>query len=105
MQFSGVNWQAFGPVLAALLVFGLFYSLLVRWMAKKGVEGQTAWMVVIGVVVTGIGFAVIVGLEMALVMAVCFAASGFFMVIEYVSRVEAARRKDHEQAQKQSKDL
>lgn len=103
-QFSDVNWLTFGLVLAALFLFGCLYAALVRFMAKRGSDGQTAWMVVVGVAVTLFGGVFVVGLWHALVMLALFAASGLPMVVEYVHRVEAARRADHEQAKRQSKD-
>lgn len=104
MQFSGVNWLTFGFVLAVLFLFGCFYAVLVRFMAKRGADGQTAWMVVGGVAATLFGGVFVVGLWNALLMLACFAASGLPMVIEYVWRYESARRADHEQAKRHSKD-
>ena len=105
MQFSGVNWLTFGAVLAGLLLFGCLYAGLVRFMARRGAEGQTAWLVVVGVAVTGSAAGFVISVENSLLLAACFVASGLPMVVEYVSRVEAERRADHEQAKKQSKDL
>lgn len=104
MQFSGINWPTFGLVLAALFLFGCLYAALVRFMAKRGADGQTAWMVVVGVAVTLFGGVFVIGLENTVLTVALFAASGLPMVVEYVHRVEAARRADHEQAKKQSKD-
>ena len=105
MQFSDVNWLTFGFVLAGLVLFGCFYAALVRFMAKRGADGQTAWMVVGGVAITLCGSIFIVGLQAALLMLACFAASGLPMVVEYVWRYESARRADHEQAKRHSKDV
>ena len=104
MQFSDVNWLTFGLVLAGLVLFGCLYAALVRFMAHRGADGQTAWMVVGGVAITLCGATVVVGLECALIMLACFAASGLPMVVEYVWRYESARRADHEAAKRHSKD-
>lgn len=105
VQFSGVNWLIFGLVLAGLNLFGWLFAALVRNMAKRRVEGQTAWLVVVGVAVTGGASALLIGIENALLLASCFVASGIPMVVEYVSRVEAERQADHELAKRQSKDI
>ena len=105
MQFSDVNWLTFGLVLAGLVLFGCLYAGLVRFMAKRGADGQTAWMVVGGVAVTLLGGVFVIGLRNALLMLACFAASGLPMVVEYVWRYESARRADHEQAKRHSKDV
>lgn len=104
MQISAVIWPTFGLVLAALFLFGCFYAALVRFMAQRGADGQTAWMVVGGVAITLCGGTVVGGLEAGLVFLACFAASGLPMVVEYVWRYESARRADHEQAKRHSKD-
>jgi hypothetical protein len=105
MQSLAINWQSFGLVLASLFLFGCLYAGLVRFMARRGADGQTAWMVVGGVAVTLCGAIFVIGLENTLLTVACFAASGLPMVVEYVWRFEAARRADHEQATKQAKDM
>lgn len=104
MQFSAVNWLTFGLVLAGLFLFGCLYAALVRFMARRGADGQTAWMVVGGVAATLCGSVFVVGIENALLLLALFAASGLPMVVEYVWRFESARRADHEQAKRHSKD-
>lgn len=47
-----LNWLAIGLTLAILLIFGTAYALLVRWMAGNHIEGQTAYLVAFGVLVT-----------------------------------------------------
>ena len=98
MQFSGINWLFFGLVLAGLHVLAWLFAALVRYMARRGIEGQTAWMVVVGVAVTGVAAAPFVGVENALIFAAFFVASGTPMVVEYVSRVESSRQVDRKQA-------
>lgn len=106
MQEIAINWQVFGSVFALLLLFGCLYATLVNYMARKGVEdGQTAWLVVVGVAVTLVGSAFVVGVQVALLVAGCFVASGLPMVTEYVWRNWHNRQKDHEQARVHNKDL
>ncbi len=105
MQFSDVDWPNFGLVLASLFLFGCLYAALVRFMARRLVEGQTAWQVVIGVAVTCGTAGLIIGIQAVLILAACFVASGLPMIVEYVSRVESDRRADHEAAKRHGKDL
>lgn len=84
-------------VLAALFVFGIGYNLLVVWVYRQAADhGYMAFLVVGGVIVTLAGFALLAGLEMALVAMACFAASGLPMIVGSVlrqlqQRAQAAR--------------
>ena len=104
-QLPGVDWAVFGLVLALLMIFGIAYAALVHYMAQRGIDGQTAWMVVLGTAVTLLGASFLVGWLNALLVAACFAASGAPMVIEFVARVENARRSDAQAARDASKEL
>ena len=105
MQFLGMNWLVFGAVWMIVFLICCLYALLVRVMANSGVDGQTAWMVVVGVVIVLVGLAFVAGLEIALIAAALFVAGGIPMIIEYVSRVEKARKTDHAQAKEERKHL
>ena len=77
----GLNSGFILEVLATLFVFGFAYNLIINWLERNGYdEGYTAILVVIGVLVTLVGFAAI-DPGSALIMFMCFAASGFWMVI------------------------
>lgn len=105
MQFSSQNHPVLILVIACLLMFGMLYATLVRRLSNAKVEGQTAYLVVVGVGATLIGAIAVVGLENALLMFACFAASGLPMVIEYVSRKHKEQKRDREQAQQTARDL
>lgn len=105
MQFLAVNWQVFGTVWVIVFLVCSLYALLVRAIANSGVDGQTGWMVVVGVVIVLVGLAFVAGLELALIAAGLFAAGGIPMLVEYLSRVQKAKKKDHEQAEDERKDL
>lgn len=101
-----LNWLAIGLTLALLFVFGIVYATMVRWMARKHIiEGQTATVVVGGVLVTVLASSVLNGwLATALTLA-CFAASGLPMMIEYIARVADNQVRDRESAERVAKDL
>lgn len=95
-QEMAVNWSLFGYVFADALLFGLFYALFVRWLSGKKVEGQTAYLVVFGVAVILLLSIPLVGLLYTALLFALFAASGFFMVIEYVDRIHREKKSDLE---------
>lgn len=91
-----LNWLLFGLILAGEFIFALGLASLVRWMARKGVFGQTLWMVVVGVAGTVSITGPLIGWETVGILAVCFLASGIPMAVEYLSRIsdeqEAAKK-------------
>lgn len=99
------NWTVTGLTLATLLAFGICYALVVRWMSRNHVEGQTAYLVVFGVMVTVLASGILIGFQSAAIIFACFSASGFPMVIEYVLRVSDERKRDHEGAQEIARSL
>jgi hypothetical protein len=105
MQQIDVNWLVFGLSLAGLLLFGILYSLVIRWGSKKEVEGQTAWAVVVGVTATLLAMIPTFGLATIALMFAGFAASGIPMIVEYVLRINKAQRSDKESAKGLAKDL
>lgn len=105
LQLSDVNWPVFSLVLALLLIFGALYALLMRIMAQRGIEDQTALMVVFGVLVTVLVSSVLIGPIAAVLELACFAASGLPMVVEYIVRVQSARRADSQAARAAAQDL
>jgi hypothetical protein len=105
MQFKDVVWTTLGWSLGAALAFGILYSALVRWVSKRGLEGQTAWSVVIGVSFTLLTMIPVFGIERVVLMFCFFAASGTPMVVEYLLRVQDEMQKDRKNAQKLAKDF
>ena len=105
MQSMDFFWTLFGTVLAVELVFGILYAALVRWLSKKEFEGQTAYLVALGVLVTVAISIPALGLPAALMLLTCFIASGMPMIVEYAARIHQARRKDKESAQAMAKEL
>jgi len=100
-----VNWQLIALTLVILFVFGSAYSLVVRLIARRGIEGQTAYLVVLGSGITILGSAFLIGWVHALLVLACFGASGLPMVIEYVLRVSNEQRRDKEDAKAVARDL
>jgi hypothetical protein len=101
-----INWLAIGLTLALLFIFGILYAVMVRWMAKMHIiEGQTATVVVGGVLVTVLGSTVLNGWTATLLTLACFAASGLPMMAEYVMRVASEQKRDRDGADQVAKDL
>lgn len=97
----GMDWGRFWAVLWVLWVFGFGYNLVVGWLEREGLaEGYVAWLVVLGVLVTMAGVAV-VDAEMAMVVTLAFCASGFWMVIgswwRHVQARKAGQRAQREE--------
>lgn len=97
-QEIAINQLTFGITLAALLVFGIAYAMLVRHMSNKKVSGQTAYMVVGGVAVALIASIPTFGVTAVVIFFCYFSACGLPMVIEYDLRVHNERRRDEEAA-------
>lgn len=104
-QLSGINGENFGLVLVLLFVFGVLYALLTNYMARRGIEDQTVWLVVVGTLATIFGASFLTGIKNALILLACFTASGFPMIVEYVVRVENAKRRDKQAASAVTKGL
>lgn len=95
----------FGLTLALLFIFGLGYAALVRLMARRGVQGQTAYTVVGGVAVTVLGATALIGWHNVILLLACFTASGLPMILEYGTRTHGEQRRDLESAQAVAKEL
>lgn len=87
-----------GITLGGLVLFGVAYAALVGHISRRKVEGQTASLVVVGVLVTVLGMAPLIGLEKALLVLAGFVASGTPMILEYVLRNHAKLQRDREEA-------
>jgi predicted membrane channel-forming protein YqfA (hemolysin III family) len=71
-------------VLLALLLFGIGYAWLVRMVRKHMPNhGYTAVFVVVGNLVVIVAFSLLVGLDLAALLFLCFGAAGLPMVVEY----------------------
>lgn len=80
-------------VLEALFIGGVAYNAFVAWLEREGRDrGFTALLVVIGVLITLVGYACIIGIKHALLAFFCFAASGTPMIIGSVWRYSQHRR-------------
>jgi len=100
-----LNWTQIAQTLVILFSFGALYALIVRWLACKHIENQTAYLVVGGVAATVLILTPITGWLNAILTLAGFAASGLPMVIEYVDRVSKASQRDRENAERVAKDL
>jgi hypothetical protein len=98
MEVIAIDQIVFSITLAALFLFGICYALLVNWMSRKQVTGQTAYMVVGGVSMGLIAALPTLGLTVVTILFFYFAACGLPMVIEYGIRVHLERRRDAEAA-------
>lgn len=104
MEVIAVNQPVISLTLAALFFFGVCYALLVNWMSRQQVTGQTAYMVVGGVSVGLIASIPTFGLTAVSILFAYFAACGLPMVVEYSVRVHQERRRDEEAAQALAKE-
>ena len=97
-QVISLNWTVFSLTLASLFLFAVSYAYLTRQMVIRKVEGQTAWMVVIGVTVVVVSQVPTFGLLIPALFLAAFAAAGLPMIYEYVTRVHDANRADMDNA-------
>lgn len=104
MQTIAINWTVFSLTIIALALFGILYAILVNWLAKKQVTGQTAYLVVGGVGMALVASVPTFGLEAVAISFAYFTACGLPMVIEYNYRVHQERRRDVQAAQALAKE-
>jgi hypothetical protein len=88
-----VNGWVFGAVLAALVMFGMAYNVLMGNLGERK-EGYTSFFVAIGTVITLIGAFYTTQFQPApyWVVVACFAASGIPMILGDVLRAEHIRQ-------------
>lgn len=73
-------------VLTGLLLFGIAYAAIVRYVrTRRPDHGFTAFWVVGGNMAIVIGYALIAGLEAAAILFLCMAAAGLPMIVEYIA--------------------
>ncbi len=85
-------------VLSILALFGSGYNVLVGWLENNGHDrGYTAFLVVGGCLATILGATFLIGTESALIVFLCFAASGLPMtagsMYRHAQREKAEERK------------
>lgn len=94
-----ISWGCIA-VLEALLIGGVAYNAFVAWLEREGRDrGFTALLVVIGVLITLVGYACISGIKYALLAFFCFAASGIPMIAGSVWRYSQHRKQDESTAE------
>lgn len=85
-------------VLLLLLVAGVGYACLVRYLRRRNRQhGYTAWLVVVGDLIVTAGFAMVAGVDAAVLLVLCLTAAGVPMIVEYVD--------DHLRAQESERRL
>jgi hypothetical protein len=105
MEKIAPNWTVYGLSLAAALIFGIIFAMVVRWASKRQMVAQTAFAVVVGVTATLLIATPFFGVDVITYLFPYFIAAGLPMIFEYVLRIEAAIRKDKERAQDVAKDF
>lgn len=90
----------FATVILVLVLVGIGYNAFVAWFQERH-KGYTAIFVVGGVALTLMGAALLVGVQDALLVGACFAASGLPMVLGSMLRNAA----DGAQARKLAREL
>ena len=94
----GVDPVAFGLVLMGLVLFGLGFNWAVSQMGPK-IRGRRAALVVGGVFGTLVGSIFVIGFVEAVLVGLCFVASGVPMIVgEWVRFDQQAQRERQEQA-------
>lgn len=72
-------------VLLVLFIIGAGYAWLVRRLRHRSPQhGYTAWLVVVGDLIVVAGYAVLAGIEAAVLLVLCLAAAGIPMIVEYI---------------------
>ena len=83
---STMNQPPIFATLAALLLFGVAYAAIVRYVRRRNPDhGFTAFWVVGGNLAICVAFAAVAGLEAAALLFLCMAAAGLPMVVEYIA--------------------
>jgi hypothetical protein len=97
---NGSRWDVLGLILCGLLLWGVLFALAVYKIGRRR-EGYTALLVVVGVLVT-LGGVAVVSWQAALLALMCFAASGAPMVVgdivHYTNQREREMRQIREAA-------
>lgn len=99
---AAIGWERGALVLGMLLAAGYVYDRAVVGPLETGDAGHpfTAGLVIVGVLGTLAGAAVLVGLLDTLLVLACFGASGFFMTQGAASRFLRAQRCERDAARR-----
>ena len=86
-------------VMLVLLLAGSAYACLVRYLRRRNRQhGYTAWLVVVGDLIVTAGFAMVAGVDAAVLLFLCLTAAGVPMIVEYIDdhlrQQESERRLD-----------
>ena len=72
-------------MLLLLFIVGVGYAWLVRRLRHRSPQhGYTAWLVVVGDLIVVAGYAVLAGIDAAVLLVLCLAAAGIPMIVEYI---------------------
>lgn len=92
MKKVNFGWDLAG-VMVGLLLFGIGYNALVAKLEREGyTDGYTALLVVGGTLITVLGVTIVIGIEAAVQVTLCFVASGTPMILGSIVRYSAERR-------------
>ena len=95
MELDKIFWLVEG----CLVLFGIGYDQFVGNLEKQGHErGFTAFLVVVGTLVTLAGLALGQGLEIAIYVALLFVGSGTPMIVGSIRRYVRQRAEDEQRA-------
>lgn len=86
-----LDWTLFGVTLGALFLFGIVYDRFIAWLGELK-EGYLALFVVVGVLVTLLGVAVM-DLRAAVIALLSFCASGIPMLVGDIQRTIEKRKR------------
>lgn len=88
-----MNLQSITLVLMGLLIFGLAFNAWINHLEKDGIiEGRRSIMVVAGVFGTLVGSVFVIGFVPAVLVGLCFVASGIPMIWGEIVRYEKRKQ-------------
>ena len=95
LVFGMAFWLAF----MALWLFGIGFNALTAFCESRGyLAGYTSLFVVLGVAVTVLASAAVIGLGDALLLGLLFSASGLPMIVGSIVRHVSRRQRDSDEA-------
>ncbi len=83
----GIDWRILGLVLAGEFVFACGVAWLTRYFTTVRLQGQTYWLVVLGVSGVVAIAEPVIGWESVFMLALAFSVAALPMGLEYFSRV------------------
>jgi hypothetical protein len=101
-----INWNEYAAVLVGLHAVSWGYNAMVAWFSRNGYsDGYTAIQVVVGVLYTLAGLALVMRVEDVLLVCGGFIASGIPMIIGDLARYVKMRRREEDLLHRAAKDL